>query len=276
MTRPAHPRTIGEVEFGSGRLGLIAGPCLAESLELCLRVARELKAACCEAGVGLVFKASFDKANRTSAASKRGPGLKTGLEWLAEVRRQVQVPVTSDVHEVCQVAPAAEVLDAIQIPAFLCRQTDLLVEAARSRRTVNIKKGQFMAPWDMASAVEKVRKAGNPNVLLTERGSSFGYNRLVSDMRAIPCMRAWAPVVFDATHSIQEPAGQGSASGGQRQYAPTLAFSALAAGADGLFVETHPDPDRAHSDAACQVPLEEMPALIGRARAFFDLARQPM
>ncbi|HUS46623.1 MAG TPA: 3-deoxy-8-phosphooctulonate synthase [Phycisphaerae bacterium] len=264
---------IGPVEFGAGRLALIAGPCMAESLELCLQVAGRVREICRKLDVGYVFKASYDKANRSSLASKRGPGLQRGLRWLAEVREKLGVPVLADVHEPGQVAPAAKVLDAVQIPAFLCRQTDLLVEAGRCGKPVNIKKGQFMAPWEMAEAVAKVRSAGNEQVLLTERGTFFGYNRLVSDLRSIPQMRRLAPVVFDATHSVQEPGAMGSASGGQRQYVPVLAAAAVAAGADALFVETHTDPDRALSDAACQMPLAEMEDLLARCLRIYRAAR---
>jgi 2-dehydro-3-deoxyphosphooctonate aldolase (KDO 8-P synthase) len=264
---------IGDVEFGSGRLALIAGPCMAESLDMCLLVANELKRICDEIRVGLVFKASFDKANRSSVAGYRGPGLQQGLEWLKKVRSQVGVPVITDVHEVSQAAPVGEALDALQIPAFLCRQTDLLVAAARTGKCVNVKKGQFMAPWDMKEAAAKVRSVGNQNVLLTERGTSFGYNRLVTDFRGIPQMQEFAPVVFDATHSVQEPGGLGSCSGGQRQYAPVLAGAAVAAGADALFIETHPDPAQAKSDAACQIPLGQMPALLDRCVRLFKAAR---
>jgi 2-dehydro-3-deoxyphosphooctonate aldolase (KDO 8-P synthase) len=266
------PCSIGQVQIGSGRLALIAGPCVAESLDLCLHVAEAMADLCKRLGVGYVFKASYDKANRSSGDSYRGPGLQQGLEWLAEVRRKVGAPVLSDVHEVAQVAPAA-VLDCLQIPAFLCRQTDLLLAAGRTGRCVNIKKGQFVAPWDMQLAVEKVRSTGNGQVLLTERGTFFGYNRLVTDFRSIPQMRAFAPVVFDATHSVQEPGGLGIASGGQRQYAPVLALAAMAAGADALFVETHPAPDRAKSDAACQMPLEEMEPLLRRCLAVHEAVR---
>ena len=265
--------SVGPVTFGAGRLALIAGPCVAESLELCLQVAGRLAEICRRLDIGCVFKASYDKANRSSVDSYRGPGLAKGLEWLAAVRRQVGVPVLSDVHEVRQVAPAAEVLDCLQIPAFLCRQTDLLLEAGRSGRAVNIKKGQFMAPQDMALAAEKVRSAGGENVLLTERGTFFGYNRLVTDFRAIPQMRAFAPVAFDATHSVQEPGGLGHASGGRREYVPVLAAAAVAAGADGLFVETHPDPADARSDAASQLPLDEMEPMLRRCLAIFTAAR---
>ena len=264
---------VGPVPFGAGQLALIGGPCLAESRQLCLDVAGSLAETCKRLGIGYVFKASYDKANRSSLSSGRGPGLDKGLEWLAEVRGKVGVPVLSDVHETVQVAAAASVLDCLQIPAFLCRQTDLLLAAGRAGLPVNIKKGQFMAPWQMGPAVEKVRSTGNGSVLLTERGTFFGYNRLVTDLRGIPQMRRFAPVVFDATHSVQEPGGLGSASGGQREYAPLLAGAALAAGADALFIETHPDPAKAMSDPACQIPLAEMPALLERALAIFQAAR---
>jgi len=266
---------IGPVMIGSGQPALIAGPCVAESRRLCLTIAEHLADVCRELGIAYVFKASYDKANRTSVASYRGPGLRAGLGWLAEVREKLDVPVLSDVHDVSQVAPAAEVLDCLQIPAFLCRQTTLLVEAGKSRRAVNIKKGQFMAPWDMKQAVEKVRSTGNEEVLLTERGTCFGYNRLVTDLRAIPQMQTYAPVVFDATHSIQEPGGLGTASGGQVKYVPPLALAALAAGADALFVETHPDPPEAKSDAACMVRLADMKDLLRRCLAIFHAARGP-
>lgn len=274
MTAP-HPNAcrIGPVPFGEAKLALIAGPCTAESLELCLRVADTLAELCADMDVGYVFKASFDKANRSSADSYRGPGLETGLKWLARVGAKIGVPVLSDVHAVAQLAPAAEVLDCIQIPAFLCRQTDLLTAAGRTGRAVNIKKGQFMAPWDMGGAVDKVRGTGNDRVLLTERGTTFGYNRLVADFCGIPEMRKFAPVVFDATHSVQEPGALGSASGGRREDAPLLARAALAAGADALFIETHPDPDIARSDAASQIPLDRMPELLKRCLAVFRAAR---
>jgi len=264
---------IGPVVFGADRLALIAGPCLAESLPLCLDVAKALAELCRRLDVGFVFKASFDKANRTSGDSDRGPGLQKGLAWLREVRDAVGVPVLSDIHEPAQAAPAAEALDALQIPAFLCRQTDLLLAAGRAGKPVNVKKGQFMAPWDMKQAVEKLRSVGNEQVLLTERGTCFGYNRLVTDLRAIPQMQQFAPVVFDATHSVQEPGGLGNATGGQRQYAPLLAAAAVAAGADALFFETHPDPPRAKSDAAVQVPLDEMEPTLARCLAVFRAVR---
>ena len=266
--------SIGGVEIGAGKLAVIAGPCVAESLELCMTVARRLADACRRLGIGYVFKASYDKANRTSVASYRGPGLARGLEWLAAVRKEAGVPVTSDVHETAQVAPAAQVLDCLQIPAFLCRQTDLLVAAGRSGRCVNVKKGQFVAPWDMKAAVEKIASTGNRQVLLTERGTCFGYNRLVSDLRSIPVMRQWAPVVFDATHSVQEPGGLGHASGGERQYVELLAKAAMAAGADALFLEVHPDPPGALSDAASQIYLDEAETLLRRCAGVFAAARE--
>ena len=264
---------VGSARFGSGELAVIAGPCVAESLELCLTVAEHLAEVCGRLGIACVFKASYDKANRSSVTSYRGPGLGAGLEWLGAVRERCGLPVLSDVHEAGQIAPAAEVLDCLQIPAFLCRQTDLLVEAGKTAKAVNIKKGQFMAPWDMARAVEKVRSTGNDQVLVTERGTSFGYNRLVTDFRGIPTMQAFAPVVFDATHSVQEPGGLGNASGGQAEYVPVLAGAAMAAGADGLFLETHPDPPAAKSDAACMVPLADAEGLLSRCLAIFRAAR---
>jgi len=269
----SHTCKIGPVEIGRGELVVIAGPCMAESKQLCLDVARHMADVCGSLGLGYVFKASYDKANRTSLHSDRGPGLQRGLEYLAAAGEKAGVPLLCDVHETAQVAAAAEVLDCIQIPAFLCRQTDLIVAAAKTGKAVNLKKGQFLAPWDMGPAVEKVRSAGNAQVLLTERGTSFGYNRLVTDFRGIRQMQAFAPVAFDATHSIQEPAGQGKVSGGQRQFAPLLAQAAVAAGADALFVETHPKPDQAKSDAACQMPLAEMSELLTRCKRIFEAAR---
>lgn len=272
MTRTNHCR-IGSVSFGTGQLSLIAGPCVAESLELCLEIADTLGRLCADLGIGYVFKASFDKANRSSGGAYRGPGLETGLKWLAEVAKSADVAILSDVHEVDQVAAAGEILDCLQIPAFLCRQSDLLTAAGRTGRAVNIKKGQFMAPWDMGGAVEKVRSTGNNHVLLTERGTTFGYNRLITDFRGITEMRKFAPVVFDATHSVQKPGALGGASGGRREYAPLLAGAAMAAGADALFIETHTDPGSAKSDAASQIPLEQMPAVLNRCLAVFGAAR---
>ena len=266
MTK-THVCSIGHVQIGTGRLALIAGPCMAESLELCLDVALRLKAICESLNVGYVFKASYDKANRTSSNSYRGPGLEEGLAWLQLVKEKARVPVLSDIHEVCQVTPASAVLDCIQIPAFLCRQTDLVQTAALTGLPINIKKGQFMAPWDMGQVVEKVRATGNTQVLLTERGTSFGYNRLITDFRAIPQMQEYAPVVFDATHSVQEPGGLGNASGGKRHLAPVLAAAAAAVGVDALFVEAHPEPENAKSDAATQLPIEAIEPLLKRCLA---------
>lgn len=254
---------IGDAVFGDGSLGLIAGPCAIESPELCLKVAVALREATERLGMPYVFKASFDKANRTSLASYRGPGLKRGLEVLETVRRQVGVPVLTDIHEPWQAAPVAEVVDALQIPAFLCRQTDLLVAAAKTGKPVNVKKAQFLAPWDMKAVVEKLTKSGNRQLLLTERGSSFGYNNLVVDFRSLPIMRGLGfPVVYDATHSLQLPGAAGSASGANREWAPHLARAAVAVGVDALFMEVHPDPDRALSDAAAQLPLASAPMLL--------------
>jgi len=266
--------TIGPVTIGGGQLALIAGPCLAEGLEMCLAVAGELAELCRSLEVGYVFKASYDKANRSAVDTARGPGLQRGLAWLAEVRRQVGCPVLSDVHETPQCPPAGEVLDCLQIPAFLCRQSDLIAAAAAAGKCVNIKKGQFMAPGDMGNAVEKARAAGNDNVLLTERGTSFGYHRLITDYRGIVQMRAFAPVCFDATHSVQKPGGLGNASGGRREFVAPLAAAAMAVGADALFLEVHPDPDHAQSDAASQLPLAAAADLIKRCLDVFTLVRQ--
>jgi len=265
---------VGQAAIGSGDLAVIAGPCAAESLDLCMNVAEHMAEVCQKLGIAYIFKASYDKANRTSGTSYRGPGMQTGLKWLEAVKKKLALPVLSDVHEAAQVAQAAEVLDCIQIPALLCRQSDLLFEAGKAGKPVNIKKGQFMAPWDMKAAVDKVKSTGNDQVILTDRGTSFGYNRLITDFRAIPIMRQYAPVVFDATHSVQEPSGQGSASGGQVEFVPTLAGAAMAAGADALFIETHPHPANAKSDAACMVPLAEMEGLLRRCLAIFRAARQ--
>ena len=274
MTGNGRTCRVGPVTIGEGTLALIAGPCMAEDLELCLRIASTLAEICRKLGVGYIFKASYDKANRSAADAYRGPGLEQGLAWLAEVRRQVGCPVLSDVHDVAQCAPAGEVLDCLQIPAFLCRQTDLIVAAAKTGRAINIKKGQFMAPWDMGNAVDKARAAGNDNVFLTERGTCFGYNRLVTDFRGLLQMRDFAPVCFDATHSVQEPGGLGTASGGRREFAEPLARAAMAVGADALFIETHVEPDKAKSDAASQIRLNEMPRLIERCLRIFELVRR--
>ncbi len=245
------------------RLVLIAGPCVIESEDLCLRVASTLKKTCDKLDVVYVFKASYDKANRTSSASFRGPGLAAGLAVLAKVRAKVGVPVLTDVHTEAQAAEAAEVADILQIPAFLCRQTDLIAAAVKTGRIVNLKKGQFLSPVEMGQVAAKAKSAGGRKILLTERGTTFGYHNLVADMRSIPIMRQFGfPVVFDATHSVQLPGGGGEKSSGQREFAPVLARCAVAAGADGVFVETHPDPSRALSDGPNMIPLAEMPAML--------------
>ena len=246
-----------------GRLILIAGPCVVESEKLCLQVASALKRTCERLGVSYVFKASYDKANRTSAKSFRGPGLEEGLAVLAKVRARVGVPVLTDIHTEPQAAPAARVADVLQIPAFLCRQTDLIAAAVRTGKIVNLKKGQFLSPQEMGQAVDKAKSAGGRKLLLTERGTTFGYHNLVADMRSIPILRRFGfPVIFDATHSVQLPGGGGDRSGGQREFAPVLARCALAAGASGVFIETHPEPARALSDGPNMIPLAEMPALL--------------
>lgn len=266
---PENPATIGPLRCGRGEpLLLIAGPCVIEDEALVLSIAGRL----CELAEGLslplVFKASFDKANRTSIESFRGPGLKRGLEILARVKEATGLPVTTDIHEPDQAGPVGEICDLVQIPAFLARQTDLLVAAAKTGRAVHVKKGQFLAPWDMEHVVAKLEAAGCRNVLLGERGTFFGYGRLVNDMRAIPQMQALGvPVVFDATHSVQEPGGLGGASGGNRAMVEPLARAAVALGADAVFLETHPDPDRAKSDGPNMVPLHQLPPLLSRLLA---------
>ena len=247
----------------SKTLFLIAGPCVVESEDLCLKVARSLKRICEGLGVTYIFKASYDKANRTSGKSKRGPGLKIGLEILSRVRDKVGVPVLTDVHDEAQAVAAAEVVDVIQIPAFLCRQTDLIAAAVGTPAIVNLKKGQFLSPQEMSQVVLKAESAGGKMMLLTERGTTFGYNNLVSDMRSIPVMKlSGYPVVFDATHSVQMPGGQGDKSGGNGEFAPILARAAVAAGVNGLFIETHPNPDKAWSDGPNMIPLPKMKKLL--------------
>lgn len=267
--------TVGSVRFGNKLpLALIAGPCAMESRSHALEVASALKEIAARVGIGLVYKSSFDKANRTSGKSSRGIGLQAALPIFAEVKESLGLPVITDVHEIEHCAPVGEVVDILQIPAFLCRQTDLLVAAARTGRAVNVKKGQFLAPWDMANVAAKVTEAGNPNVLLTERGASFGYNTLVTDMRGLPIMaETGAPVIFDATHSVQQPGGKGSSSGGQREFVPVLARAAVAVGVAGVFIETHPDPDKAPSDGPNMVPLAEMEGLLKTLVAFDRLAK---
>lgn len=264
----AHVAVRG-VTFGNDLpIAVLAGPCQMESRAHALEIASALKEIAQDLGIGLVFKASFDKANRTSLSGKRGIGLKGALPVFAEIRETLGLPVVTDVHEASQCAPVAEVVDILQIPAFLCRQTDLLIAAAETGRIVKIKKGQFLAPWDMKNAVAKITGSGNANVLLTERGSSFGYNTLVVDMRGLPQMaETGAPVIFDATHSVQQPGGQGTSSGGDRRYVPVLARAAVAVGVAGLFIETHPDPDRAPSDGPNMVPLKDFAGLIRELQA---------
>jgi 2-dehydro-3-deoxyphosphooctonate aldolase (KDO 8-P synthase) len=267
---------LGSVRFGNDLpLALIAGPCAMESREHALETASALKEIAARVGIGLVYKSSFDKANRTSAGSARGIGLDRALAVFAEIKERLGLPVLTDVHEIEHCAPVAEIVDVLQIPAFLCRQTDLLVAAAKTGRVVNVKKGQFLAPWDMANVAAKITGAGNPDVMVTERGASFGYNTLVSDMRSLPIMAATtgAPVIFDATHSVQQPGGQGTTSGGQREFVPVLARAAVAVGVAGVFIETHQDPERAPSDGPNMVPLGEMEALLRRLKAFDALAK---
>jgi 2-dehydro-3-deoxyphosphooctonate aldolase (KDO 8-P synthase) len=266
---------VGGVRFGNALpLALIAGPCALESRAHALETAAALKEIALRLDIGLVYKTSFDKANRTSAASARGLGLQAALPVFAEIRVSLGVPVLTDVHEPDQCARVAEVVDVLQIPAFLCRQTDLLVAAAKTGRAVNVKKGQFVAPWDMAHAVGKITGAGNRNVLLTERGASFGYNTLVSDMRALPILaQTGAPIIFDATHSVQQPGGQGASSGGERQFVPVLARAAAAVGIAGVFIETHQDPDKAPSDGPNMLRLDQMEPLLRTLMAFDKLAK---
>lgn len=254
------------IEVGSGQpLLLIAGPCALESEELARRVAGTMQEICGRLGLSYVFKASFDKANRTSLSSYRGPGLEQGLAILARIRAELQVPVISDVHDTSQITAAAEVLDIIQIPAFLCRQTDLLTAAAKTGKPINLKKGQFVSPWDMANAVNKIREAGGKKVMLVERGASFGYNNLVVDMRALPIMRSLGcPVIYDATHSVQLPGGAGGTSGGQREFIAPLSRAAVAAGIDGLFMEVHPDPDQALCDGPNSIALDQIEGILAQ------------
>lgn len=276
------PNDVVEIAAGAGnvRIGqhlpvtFIAGPCAMESREHALETAGALKEIAQRLGAGLIYKTSFDKANRTSLSSARGVGLDSALPVFAEIRETLGLPVLTDVHSAAQCERVGEVVDVLQIPAFLCRQTDLLIAAAQTGKVVNIKKGQFLAPWDMKNVIAKVNGVGNPNVLVTERGASFGYNTLVSDMRSLPIMAAFgAPIVFDATHSVQTPGGQGTTSGGQREFVPTLARAAVAVGVAAVFMETHPDPDNAPSDGPNMVPLGEFEALCAELQAFDKLAK---
>lgn len=262
------------IELGGDRLVLFAGPCAAESYDLCLEVGTKVKAICQTLQIDYVFKASYDKANRTSASSYRGPSMDNGLEILNKIKKHLNIPIVTDVHESAQCKEVAEVADVLQIPAFLCRQTDLLAAAARTECAVKIKKGQFMAPEDMKFAVEKVRSEGNENVFLTERGSTFGYHNLVVDMRSLPIMREFCPVVFDVTHSIQRPGGLHGSSGGDREFAPCLANAAAAAGVDGFFIETHPNPAKALSDGPNMIPLHELEQVLEKLKKIWEVGRK--
>jgi 2-dehydro-3-deoxyphosphooctonate aldolase (KDO 8-P synthase) len=277
-TPPPNPIVaVGAVRFGNDLpLGLIAGPCALEGRSHALDMAAALKEIAARVGIGVVYKTSFDKANRTSAASARGIGLDEALPIFAEIRTSLGIPVLTDVHESGQCAAVASAVDVLQIPAFLCRQTDLLVAAAHTGRVVNVKKGQFLAPWDMTHVAGKITGAGNPNLMVTERGASFGYNTLVSDMRALPILArvTGAPVIFDATHSVQQPGGRGTASGGEREFVAVLARAAVAVGVAGVFIETHQDPDRAPSDGPNMVPLKDMEGLLRRLMEFDALAKE--
>ncbi len=277
MTTTNSVVSAGNVRFGNELpLALIAGPCQMESREHAFMMAGRLKEICSRLGIGLVYKSSFDKANRTSLSGKRGMGLEKSLAVFGDLRREFGLPVLTDVHEIGQCAEVADVVDVLQIPAFLCRQTDLLVAAARTGRIVNVKKGQFLAPWDMKNVLTKIVESGNPNVLLTERGASFGYNTLVSDMRSLPIMaETGAPVIFDATHSVQQPGGQGTSSGGDRRMVPVLARAAVAVGVAGVFIETHENPDRAPSDGPNMVPLDRLEELLGVLLALDRVTKTP-
>ena len=267
---------VGNARFGNALpFALIAGPCQLESRNHAFEMATALKELTAKLGIGLVYKTSFDKANRTSAKSARGLGLDKSLPIFAELREKLGVPVLTDVHDAAQCAEVAKAVDVLQIPAFLCRQTDLLIAAAQTGKVVNVKKGQFLAPWDMANVAAKISSAGNKNILVTERGASFGYNTLVSDMRALPILArtTGAPVIFDATHSVQQPGGQGTSSGGEREFVPVLARAAIAVGVAGVFIETHQDPDHAPSDGPNMVPLKEMEPLLRKLMAFDAVAK---
>jgi len=267
--------SVGKIRLEPGRLFLIAGPCVIENDPVIYETASGLKSICSDLGIPYIFKSSFDKANRTAVSSFRGPGISKGLEMLGELRGRLDIPVISDVHSAEEVAPAASILDALQIPAFLCRQTDLILAASGTGKPVNIKKGQFLAPWDMKNIVEKFISTGNRNLLLTERGVSFGYNNLVVDFRSFPVMRSFGfPVVFDVTHSLQLPGGLGKSSGGQREYAEVLARAAVAAGVDGLFMEVHPDPDKALCDGPNMIRLDRMRTLLNNLKEMHELVRR--
>jgi len=267
---------IGEIRIGKGNpLVLIGGPCVIENEEITFTTAQKLKEVCDRLGISLIFKSSFDKANRTSGSSFRGPGIDQGLKILSEVKKRFSIPVISDIHAVDEVRPASEVLDALQIPAFLCRQTDLILSSSRTGKPVNVKKGQFLAPWDVKHIIEKFTSTGNQNLLLTERGTSFGYNNLIVDFRGFSVIRSFGyPMLFDVTHSLQLPGGEGRSSGGQREFAPSLARAAVATGVDGLFVEVHPDPMKALSDASTMIPLNEIEGLLQQTKTLHDMVRK--
>ncbi|MDR9770210.1 3-deoxy-8-phosphooctulonate synthase [Acetomicrobium sp.] len=265
---------VGDITIGEGRFVLVAGPCVLESLELVLEVAREVKKMCDDLGLAYIFKSSFDKANRTSIHSFRGPGLEVGLRWLEQVKSMIGVPVLTDIHEPNQAERAAQVVDVIQIPAFLCRQTDLLVSAAKTGKPLNIKKAQFVSPYDMRFVLEKARESGNDRVILCERGATFGYNELVVDFRSIPIMRSFGcPVMFDATHSVQMPGGLGGVSGGDRRFVLPLARAAVSIGIDALFMEVHPSPNEAKSDGPNMIALSDLRDLLGQLVALDDLVK---
>ncbi len=274
MTAPRHV-AVGDLTLGNDRpLVLIAGPCAMESRDHALETAGALADMAAKLGIGLIYKTSYDKANRTSVDSARGVGMEAALPIFAEIREKVGIPVLTDVHEAGHCGLVAEAVDVLQIPAFLCRQTDLLLAAGNTGRPVNVKKGQFLAPWDMVNVVAKIESTGNRNVLVCERGASFGYNTLVSDMRALPILaRTGCPVVFDATHSVQQPGGQGGTTGGEREFAPVLARAAAAIGVAAIFMETHPDPDKAPSDGPNMIPLKRMPDIVEALLAFDRLAK---
>lgn len=276
MTKPNSSVTVGNVTFSNNApLSIIAGPCQMESREHAFDMAGSIKEITDKLGIGFVYKSSFDKANRTSLSSKRGIGLEKAMEIFADLKREFQMPVLTDVHTEEQCAMVADVVDVLQIPAFLCRQTDLLIAAAKTGRVINVKKGQFLAPWDMKNVLAKITESGNPNVMACERGVSFGYNTLISDMRALPIMAAFgSPVIFDATHSVQQPGGQGTSSGGQREFVETLARAAVAVGVAGVFLETHQDPDHAPSDGPNMVRLDNLSNLLETLMAFDRLAKK--
>ncbi|MBD0416204.1 3-deoxy-8-phosphooctulonate synthase [Oryzicola mucosus] len=275
MSKPNPTVSVGATQFSNtAPLALIAGPCQLETRQHAFDMAGALKEMCGKLGIGLVYKSSFDKANRTSLSGKRGAGLEAALPIFADIRKEFGLPVLTDVHTEEQCAVVGEVVDVLQIPAFLSRQTDLLIAAANTGKVVNVKKGQFLAPWDMKNVVAKVTDSGNANVMVTERGASFGYNTLVSDMRALPILaELGAPVIFDATHSVQQPGGQGGSTGGERRFVETLARAAVAVGVAGVFIETHQDPDNAPSDGPNMVPLKDLPALLEKLMAFDRIAK---